>query len=48
MLNLLPKKRQISSGILVGVRNDITVSFEIVKKMEAKDKSELIKLQLWV
>lgn len=47
ILNLLPKNRQISSGILVGVKKDIKSSFQIVKEMDNTDKSELVKLDFW-
>ena len=47
-LKLLPKKRQISSGILVGIRNGISSSFEIMKEMGTDDTSELVKINLWI
>lgn len=42
---LLEKGRQIASGILVGVKNNLTSSFEIVKSMgDTEDKIEITKL----
>ena len=47
-LYLLPKYRQIASGILTGVRETLTASFEITKEMGySQDLCEIITLNVW-
>ena len=47
-LHILQKYRQIASGILVGVRNDITNTFTEVKHMGTDtDKSEIVQVDVW-
>jgi ribonuclease HI len=46
-LNLLPKSRQIASGILVGAHKRLKHTFSIVKRMIDADKVEIVKLQVW-
>lgn len=46
---VLDKGRKVASGILVGVKNTMTASFEIVKSMgETEDKIEITKLNCWL
>uniref|UniRef100_A0A8D8Q7F5 Endonuclease/exonuclease/phosphatase domain-containing protein n=1 Tax=Cacopsylla melanoneura TaxID=428564 RepID=A0A8D8Q7F5_9HEMI len=46
-LHLLPKARQIASGILVGVRENLPCTFKIVKEMNDSDKIEIVKIDVW-
>ncbi|GFS38283.1 hypothetical protein NPIL_594561 [Nephila pilipes] len=47
-LFLLPKYRQVASGILIGVRNELIADFKGIKSMGTSiDKSEIVKIQLW-
>ena len=46
---LLVKGRKIASGILVGVKNTITLRFKIIKPMgETNDKIEITFLNCWL
>ena len=42
-----PKERQIASGILIGVKNNLTSSLIITKEITELDKIEIAKLDLW-
>ncbi|KAJ4427120.1 hypothetical protein ANN_24736 [Periplaneta americana] len=44
---LLLKGRQIASGMLIGVRNNLTSNFKIMKEMNETDKIEIAYLDLW-
>lgn len=46
-LHILPKNRQIASGILVGVKCNLTSTFCIVKEMDTSDKIEITKTEIW-
>ncbi|GIY15925.1 hypothetical protein CDAR_510591 [Caerostris darwini] len=47
-LYLLPKARQVASGILTGVKKHLTSDLQIIKQMnDGEDKSDLIKLKVW-
>ncbi|XP_042911637.1 uncharacterized protein [Parasteatoda tepidariorum] len=46
-LYLLPKARQVASGLLMGVKKHLTSDFQIIKEMNDSDKTELIKLKIW-
>lgn len=46
-VHILPKGRQISSGILVGIRAHLTSSVQIIKEMDNMDKIEIIKINVW-
>ncbi|GFY76161.1 reverse transcriptase domain-containing protein [Trichonephila inaurata madagascariensis] len=47
-LYILPKSRQMVSGLLVGVKTGLTADFRIIKDMDCSpDKNEVIKLNLW-
>ena len=44
---ILPKTRQIASGILTGVRINILAQFKIIKEMQHQDKIEIIRIEIW-
>ena len=44
---LLPKTRQVASGILIGVKTNVMSRFKIEKEMNEADKIEIVKLELW-
>ena len=47
-LYLLPKFRQVASGILTGIRSNLITKFEVIKEMgNDQDKSEVVKLDIW-
>ena len=46
-MHLLPKSRQIASGILVGVRAKLINYFLQIKTMNDNDKMEAIKIEVW-
>ncbi|GIX86823.1 hypothetical protein CDAR_255451 [Caerostris darwini] len=47
-LHLLPCFRQITSGILVGIKRDMANDFKIVKKMgNGDDRNEVVHLNVW-
>ena len=46
-LHLLEKSRQVASGILIEIRNALSIDFKIVKQMgDSEDKMELINLNI--
>ena len=47
-LHLLEKYRQVASGILVGVKKDLTSEFKIIKEMgDDEDKAEIVRVDVW-
>ena len=45
---VLEKNRQVASGILIGVKNTLTSTFNVIKEMgDTSDKLELIYLNVW-
>ena len=46
-VNILQKHRQIASGLLVGIKQNLNGKFEIVKEMNTNDYSEIIKATVW-
>ena len=46
--HLLQKFRQIASGILVGIRDNLTSTFTEIKEMgNSADKSEIVQIDVW-
>lgn len=45
--NCLFKSRQIASGILVSVKNNVTHNFKIIKEMTNDDSSESVQVKVW-
>ncbi|GFY71750.1 hypothetical protein TNIN_265911 [Trichonephila inaurata madagascariensis] len=47
-LCVLTKSRQVASGILIGVKRELTAEFRIIKAMGVdSDKSEIVHLDVW-
>ncbi|GIY17283.1 hypothetical protein CDAR_261231 [Caerostris darwini] len=47
-LALTPKSKQVTSGILVGVRDYLTEDIKIIKEMgNTQDKSETVRISVW-
>ncbi|KAI5754580.1 hypothetical protein M8J77_009716 [Diaphorina citri] len=44
---LHPKARQIASGILIGVKEELTSNFKIVNEMNTTDKIEISQVDIW-
>ena len=44
---ILPKARQIASGMIIGVKHNITHSFEIVRESNDSNKLEITKMEVW-
>lgn len=45
--HILPKTRQIASGIFTGIKRHIKATIQIKKTMEEQDKSEIVKIEVW-
>ncbi|KAI5725988.1 hypothetical protein M8J77_022473 [Diaphorina citri] len=46
-LHVLPKARQIASGILVGVKLGLMATFSIIKEMQHNDTIEITRTDIW-
>ncbi|KAI5752692.1 hypothetical protein M8J77_019486 [Diaphorina citri] len=46
-LHILPKSRQIASGILIGIKTNLMATFSILKEMNINDKIEITKTDIW-
>jgi ribonuclease HI len=43
----LPRSRQISTGMIIGVKVELTATFHIIHEMEENDKIEIAQLEVW-
>lgn len=46
-IHILPKARQVASGILAGVRTNILSKSKVIKEMQQEDKVEIIQIEIW-
>ena len=46
-LNLKKRDRKISSGMIVGVKRELSCSFKIIKEMSNSDRLEAVSLNVW-
>ena len=45
--HILPRSRQVASGIIVGIKNNLCSKFEIIHEMQDDDKVEIILAHIW-
>lgn len=46
-IKLKKRDRKISSGMIIGIKSELTCSYEIIKEMSRTDKMEAIHVSIW-